>query len=262
MNRPFSITIAVVAMALMIALHPFTVVDTGHRGIQTTFGKVTSEPLDSGLYFFNPLTSSVHQMDVRTLTWSTETQCYTKDIQTAKLNFTLNYNLEPSAVAEIYKTVGVDWSNVLLPQIVQGTLKDVIGKWDAVDLIANRGKANTAIQDAVTAALAEKHIIVTKFEITNIDYNDEFEKAVEAKVNAVQHAAEAQNKTVQVTEEAKQRVIAAKADAEAMQIKSNALSQNQNLVAYEAVQKWDGKLSVISGGNGSILNIPQAMLGK
>ena len=29
-----------------------------------------------------------------------------------------------------------------------------------------------------------------------------------------------------------------------MRIRSQALSQNQNLVAYEAVQKWDGKLPV------------------
>lgn len=248
MFRYVSAALAVFAFLTLIALKPFTTVDTGHRGIQTTFGKVNSEVLSEGLYFFNPLTSAIHEVDVRTQTWSTDTTCYTKDIQTAKLNFTLNYNLEPNAAAEIYKTVGTNWSATLLPQVVQGTLKDIIGKWDAVDLIANRGKANTAIQDAITTALADKHIIVTKFEITNIDYNDEFEKAVEAKVNAVQHAAEAQNKTVQVKEEANQRVIAAKADAEAMQIKSNALSQNQNLVAYEAVQKWNGVLPTMITG--------------
>jgi len=45
-----------------------------------------------------------------------------------------------------------------------------------------------------------------------------------------------------VQEEAKQRVISAQAEAKSMEIRANALSQNKNLVEYEAVQKWDGKL--------------------
>ena len=39
------------------------VVDTGHRGIKTTFGKVVSESLDEGIYFYNPITSAIRSTD-------------------------------------------------------------------------------------------------------------------------------------------------------------------------------------------------------
>ena len=45
-----------------------------------------------------------------------------------------------------------------------------------------------------------------------------------------------------------------------MKIRSQALSQNQGLVAYEAVQKWNGQMPmIVGGGQGQILNIPASL---
>lgn len=247
----------VLSIILFISLRPFEVVDTGHRGVEITLGKVNDTSLSEGLYFFNPITTSIKEINVQTIRWENKTLAYTKDIQQAALGYVVNFNLEPSFANLVYQTVGSDWERALVPQIVEGTLKNVIGQWDAVDLIANRGKATATIETAISEALKEKHVLVTKFEITNIDYNDEFERAVEAKVTAVQRAAEAQNKTVQITEEAKQRVIAAEAEAKSMRIRSEALSQNQNLVQYEAVQKWNGVLpTYVMGNSVPLISIP------
>ena len=76
---------------------------------------------------------------------------------------------------------------------------------------------------------------------------------------AFQRASEAKNKTVQIAEEATQKVLQAKAEAEAMRIKANALSQNKSLIGYEWVQKWDGKTPLIMGGN-NLLSIPPQFL--
>lgn len=252
-----AIVTTIISIAVFLLLQPFEVVDTGHRGVKITLGKVDEVSLSEGLYFFNPLTTGIKEINVQTIRWDNKTSAYTRDIQQAALTYTVNFNLEPAYANIVYQTVGKDWENALVPQIVEGTLKNVIGQWDAVDLIANRGKATLAIETAISEALKEKHILVTKFEITGVDYNDEFEKAVEAKVTAIQHAAEAQNKTVQITEEAKQRIIAAEAEAKSMRIRSDALSQNQNLVSYEAVQKWNGVLPVyMMGSSIPLINMP------
>ena len=57
------------------------------------------------------------------------------------------------------------------------------------------------------------------------------------------------NETVRIEEEAKQTVKTAQAEAEAMRIKSQALSQNKGLVEFEIAKKWDGKLPVYMMGN-------------
>ena len=83
----------------------------------------------------------------------------------------------------------------------------------------------------------------------NIDYSDNFEKAIEDKVIAEQKAQEAVNNTKRIQEEAQQTVIAAKAEAEAMEIKSQALAKNKGLTEYEAVLRWNGELPQYMMGN-------------
>ncbi len=96
------------------------------------------------------------------------------------------------------------------------------------------------------------------FQFINIDYSDKFEGAIEDKVIAEQKAQEAVNNTKRIREEADQKVISAKAEAEAMEIKSQALAKNKGLTEYEAVQKWDGKLPQYMLGN----SVPMINLGK
>jgi regulator of protease activity HflC (stomatin/prohibitin superfamily) len=234
-----------------------TIVDTGHRGIETHFGKVVGESLPEGIYFYNPFTSSIEEMDVRTKKMETDAETYTRDIQQAKIHITVNYNLDKEHANDMYQNVGISWEEKLIPQTVQGTLKSVIGKWDAVDLIGNRGKAQQEIQQTIATILATKGVVVTRVEVSNIDYTKEFESAVEAKVRAIQEAEQAKNKTVQVREEATQTLIKAETEAKSMQIRAQALTQNASLVQWEAVQKWDGVLPVymLGGGATPFINI-------
>lgn len=225
------------------------IVDTGYRGFLVRFGQVEGDALAEGMYFYNFFTTSFVEMDTRVEKYEYDSQTYTKDIQTAKMRVVVNYSLDKSKAGDVYKAVGVDWANKLIPQTVEGNLKAVVGKWDAVDLIANRTKAQEQIQQSVIAALAAKGVDVSSVQITNIDYSGQFEKAVEDKVVAIQEAEQQKNKTVSIQEQANQTVISAKADAEAMKIKSEALSQNANLVQYQAVLKWDGKLPQYMMGN-------------
>jgi regulator of protease activity HflC (stomatin/prohibitin superfamily) len=240
-----------VVMAASLSACGVEVVDTGHRGVETNFGKVNEDlgSLPEGLYFYNPFTSDIIEMDTRVEKWQTKTIAYTKDVQQATIEFGVNYHMVRDRVHIMYRDVGRDWDNRLLPPIVQGQIKAVVGKWDAVELIANREKATREIESAIKTALLDKDVVLTKFEMTNIDYADEFEQAVENKVTAIQRAEAEKNRTVQISEQADQKLIIAQAHAEAMRIKAKALSQNKALVEYEAVRKWDGKMPQYMMGN-------------
>lgn len=228
------------------------IIDTGHRGIKVTFGKVESESFPEGIYFYNPFTSSVIELDVRETKQEGTTSGYTKDVQNVQVAYTLNYHPDPKQIHVIYETIGRDWAQKVIPQVILGSLKEIIGQYEAVRLVSDREDANTQVSNRIRDALAAKMITVKNFEITNFDFNDAFENAVEAKVVAIQQAEEAKNKTVKIREEADQRMISAKAEAESMKIRSQALSQNKSLVEYEAVQKWDGKLPETMMGNSSV----------
>lgn len=236
-------------LVLMLALSTLALggcgiqtVDQGNTGVKKTLGKVQEEALPAGFYTFNPFMSSITEMDNRVQKFSGEASTYTKDVQQADIVYALNYALKADYSVRMYSTVGRDWQDTIIPQVLNGALKTVIGKWDAIALVSNRDSAADLIEASIAKELSVYGVSVVSFQLVDVAFQGDFEKAVEAKVIAVQTAEQAKNETVQVQEQANQRVIAAKADAEAMRIKSQALSQNQNLVAYEAVQKWNGVL--------------------
>lgn len=240
-------TLASVILIGIVATN--TIVGVGERGVRVTLGRVAPVSLSEGIYFKLPVIQQIVKYDIKTQKSNIATTVFTKDIQQARLVYVINYNVQPEAVAKLHKQVGKGYKDTILTPIVEGTVKNVIGKWNASDLIANRAKATTDILAQLQQQLDDNYISVTDFNITDIDYSDSFEKAIEGKVTAEQEALKAKNKTVQVQEEAKQKVISAEAEAKSMAIRAHALSQNKNLVEYEAVQKWDGKMPQYMMGN-------------
>ncbi len=247
----FGIPVLVLCLLVcfIVMCNPFAMVGPGERGIKIRLGQVQSESYGEGLHLVFPFIQKFKTMDVKTQKNTLTTAVYTKDIQQARITYVINYNVQPDNVNKLFQEVGMDYQSKILTPVVEGTIKDIIGKWNAQDLIANREKATGDILFKLHESLADNYINVTDFQMTEINYSDVFEKAIESKVTAEQEALKAKNKTVQVQEEAKQKVIAAEAEARSMAIRAQALSQNKSLVQYEAVQKWDGKMPQYMMGN-------------
>lgn len=207
------------------------------------------EPLPPGLQWYNPFTSNIVEINVQEHKWEGTESCFTADTQNVKVSYALTAYPDQAKIGELFRQFGLEWDKKVVPQVIQSSIKDIIGQYKADDLVSKRETAREVAFKELAEALAKRMVIATRLDFTDLNFNDDYEKAVEAKVVAVQHAAEAKNKTVQVKEEAEQKVLAAKADAESMRIKSQALSQNKGLVGYEAIQKWNGVLPTYMFGN-------------
>lgn len=229
-------------------------VDTGYRGIETRFGEIQGEPLPEGLHFYNPVTSSIREMSVREEKLESKTECFTRDTQRVDIAYALTFYPDPGAIHKIYRQFGEKWPEKIIAPALLGAIKDTVGRYIADDLVGKRDEARAAAFEEVRKLLETRSVFATRLDFTNLDFDDAYEKAVEAKVVAVQKAAEARNKTVEIEERAKQQVIEAKAEAESMTIRSEALSKNKGLVEWEAVQalkKWNGEPpQVLSIGSG------------
>ena len=241
---------AVIAVfAIMLVWSSVFVVDAGYRGVKSTLGTVEEHSYLNGIGVKAPFITKVISFDVRTKKMTEKTSSYTADLQTAELEYTLTYNVKGDNVHTLYKLVGMDYEAKKIVPVLNDVLKDVIGKWQAQELVANRDSARIQVTAHLQRKLDNRFFENVTFQFNNIDYSDNFEKAIEAKVIAEQKAQEAVNNTRRIKEEAEQKIITAKAEAEAMQIKSEALAKNKGLTEYEAVQKWDGKLPIYMLGN-------------
>jgi regulator of protease activity HflC (stomatin/prohibitin superfamily) len=239
MNKFMFTVLAFPVLALQVGC---SIVDTGQVGIEKRFGEVRGGLLDPGLHFYNIFTSKIIDFDVRERKLEDKTACFTRDTQNSVISYTLTYFPAKEKVMEIYVKLGLNWEDKIILPVVRGNMKTVTGQYVADELVGKREMVRQNALKSIRAILEERGIVVTNLELTNIDFDDNYERAVEAKSVAVQKAAEAKNKTVEIEEQARQKVIEAKAEAESTRIRTSALEKSKELIQLEAVRKWDGKL--------------------
>jgi len=233
-------------IALIIILGSFTVVNAGERGVVLTWGALSDKAYDEGLHFLLPIAQQVVKIDVTTQKLeTTNSQAYSKDLQVVTVHSVLNWNIDPAAVNDVYRSMrgGADEldSRIVRPNL-EVAIKQVVARYTAEELLVNRQKVQDEISEAVKSSVASNHALVTHYAMVDESFSDAFELAIERKQIAEQDALTAKNKLEQVKFEAEQRVAEAEAEARAIQIQAQAITQQggQNYVQLKAVEKWNG----------------------
>lgn len=227
----------------------FEVVDTGRRGVKVSYGKVIGEPLPEGLHFYSPFTEDIEEMNVREQAYEYKLESYSKDNQPINMTVVVVAGLIAKDATLVYAQYGDDFFEAIASKEIIGGIKDIVGKYTADNIVSQRGQLRAEATKYLSQKLAERHIIVSGVDFTNLKFDDAYEQAVQTKVVATQHAEASVNRTAQIEEEKKQVILTAQGEAESMRIKANALASNPKLVEYEAVLKWNGQLPNTMLGN-------------
>ena len=278
------ILIAVAAVVILLVLATCTAtVETGYTGIVTTFGKVEDVTLEAGLHCKSPF-QQIIAMDNREQKTSFTTEAFSSDIQQVNIIGSINYAINKSTAMNLFKEVGTDYFNKLVyPRMLEIT-KGVFSKYSAENLVANREKLSQDIRDGLYEELKDYGINVISLSIENLDFTDAFTDAVEAKQVAAQRKLQAEIEQAQMTMETQQQAerqrinaeaaanvakINADADAYATKVRSEAEAEankkiaeslTENLIRFNEVKNWDGKLPTYMAGEGAT-TVPVLQLG-
>jgi len=207
--------IGVVMIVASLIFGSFTTIPAGHRGVVIRFSAVTGTILNEGLQMKLPFIDSVVKMSVQTEKYETGAASASRDLQDVNTTIALNWRLEPSEAAEIYRTLGLEYINRIAAPAVQETIKQVTAKYIAEDLILKREAVKNEIQENLSNRLLERGIITETVSITEFQFSATFVAAIEAKVAAEQAVWEAKNKLERVKVEAQQAEAQAKGEADA-----------------------------------------------
>lgn len=213
--------IGVIIIALSIILSSFTAVPAGHRGVVIRFNAVTGTIMNEGLQMKVPFLDSVVMMDVRTDKYEVGAASASQDLQDVSTTIALNWRLEPTKTAEIYRTLGMEYINRIAAPAVQEVIKQVTARYPAEDLILKREIVRDEIAGLLATRLLERGIITEAVSITEFQFSATFVAAIEAKVAAEQAVWEATNKLARVKVEAEQREAEAKGEANARIARAN-----------------------------------------
>lgn len=192
-------------------------VDTGHVGIVRTFGKVEDYTFDSGFHLKAPW-QSVTKMDNRVQKTTVELPCFSSDIQEVITVYTVNYQISKTNAQNLYRDVGTNYLETVVNPTIQETVKTIIAKYTAEDLIAKRAEVAAEVETLLTTNLARYNIDVSSTAIENMDFTDSFTAAVEAKAVAAQQKLQAQIEQERLTMETTQAASRAQIEAEAQAV--------------------------------------------
>lgn len=235
-------------------------VPAGSRGILLQFGAVAGV-LGEGAHFIVPFTQSVTLMEVRTQKEEARASAASRDLQIVQANIAINYHVSPAAAGELFKKVGPDYAKRIIDPATQETVKAVVANYTAEELVRLRGDVKAKIDEGLTARLAKYNLVVEAggVSLTNFDFSEEYNKAIERK-QVAQQTAEQQKYELQRAElAAKTAVAEAKGKAEAARIEAEALNTQggSKVLTKLWLERWDGKLPLLGGpgGGGMIVDV-------
>jgi regulator of protease activity HflC (stomatin/prohibitin superfamily) len=245
---------AILLAVLGVALFFTATVQTGNVGVITNFGKVTGETLDSGWHIVGPI-DHVTEISIRTITTQTDASCFSKDLQNVTVTLAVQTRITKERASDIFKNFGTEYMSQATPKILDA-LKAETAKYDAAEIIGNRDQIRSETMKAAQERLAN-FVDIQDFSIVNVAFSDDYEKAIEAKQVAQQRAEQAKYELQQAEVEADKKVASAKGEAEAIQIRGDALAKNPAVIDLELINKWDGKSpeTLVSNGNGTAASI-------
>jgi regulator of protease activity HflC (stomatin/prohibitin superfamily) len=192
-----------------------------------------------------------------------------KDLQPIFANLTLNYQVEPAKIIELYKTVGPGWKETLLDSRVLQDFKEVTASFSAAEITTSRPQLRADTKARLSEELKKYDIHVVDFFVKNLGYSETYRQSIDRKNVQVQAALQAQAKVAQATAEANQAIatargeaqsvlVKARADAEANRLKRNSLTPL--LVRNNAIDKLSDNVKIICTGTCPWL--PASVLGN
>lgn len=253
--------VLILSLLFIIFFSSFSKVNTGHTGILVSFGKVENKTYSEGIVI-KPFWKNMVQVDNRIQKNGHDDKpisltAFTRDTQQVFLNYTVNYRINRENASQLYKNIGIDYFKTVLIPIIQESVKIECAKYTADSLLENRDKLAQDIEKDIKEKFSQNYIDLTATAIEDLGFTDEYEKAVEQKQVAMQEKLRAEQEAEKVKVEADANAYKIEKNAEA-EAKANELKQKtitKELIEYEKIQKWDGKLPTVEGGGNAIIDM-------
>ncbi|MDA1353972.1 MAG: prohibitin family protein, partial [bacterium] len=195
-----------------------------------------------------------------------------KDLQTVKTEVSVQYSIKGDTAPKTFQKIGLigQIEATVIEPAIEESVKSVTARYTAEELITKREVVKTQIQleiqEFIDTTLNNKDIQngihIANVAITDFNFSEEFNRAIELKVKAEQEALQAKNEKIRRVTQAEAAAaekqlsadasayaitVASKARAEAIRREAKSLKSNPELIQLRIAEKWDGKLPQYNG---------------
>lgn len=263
------LTLAVIVILLLIS--SITFIPTGYTGVRVTFGRIEEGTLNGGTVNLTvPFIQHISMVNNKQVDKKIQSQIWGETVEKTPIYATdvvITTQVQSDKTAYLLQTVS-DMDNLVSDSMVASAVKSAMSEL-TVDEVSVRSKIEPLAKEKLQESIDEKYgidaIYVNKITINNMDFEDAYNEAIQQK-SIAQQTAEKQkieNQTAIDKAEADKQVAITKAEAtaEALKISAEAEAEANQKIAesisdtlneYKKIEKWNGALPTVTGGNAII----------
>jgi len=170
-----------VFLFILYILSCIKIVNEYERAVIFRLGRVLKKPKGPGIFFVLYPIDKMVKLSLRTVTLDVPPQdIITKDNVSVKVNAVVYYRV----MDPIKAVVEVEDYDFATSQISQTTLRSVIGQVELDELLSNREKINTALQEIIDKQTDPWGVKVSVVEIKHVDLPEEMRRAMARQAEA------------------------------------------------------------------------------
>ncbi len=244
--RPFKIG-AVIAIVIGLMSSMFKQIDAGKVGVQSLYGNVQPDILESGLHVINPLLD-ITDFDIQTQNYTMSAvhsegaqegddaiRVLSNDGLEVVIDLTVLYRVSPSESPKIYKQIGVDYIDKIVRPVTRTRIRDNAVYYDAVALYSTkRNEFQQRIYKSIEEDFKKRGLVLEQLLIRNINLPASVKLSIESKINAEQDAQKMTFVLQKEKQEAERKRVEAQGIADYQRIISMGLTDKQ--LQYEQIK--------------------------
>lgn len=248
---------------LLIGFGCFTNIGANRVGIvyNPFRGGIQSYTLGQGYKTKSPLTKIYKiNTEVQELTFK-NISVQTNDSQFVNATIKAQVKIDSNKAFEYfskYKDKNLEDISSLLSSTMQKQLETITTQYNIMDVLgAKRDEIVNKSLDLIQKELIKDGISVLRITLVDTDAGEQIEKAIANEAVAKKEAETAEYKKQKAQLEGEAKVIEAQKEKEANELISKTLTDE--LLMEQFIEKWDGKLSVVSGNANGFFDISEIL---